>query len=473
MTIKEIEALSGMTRANIRFYETEGFLKPTRGKNGYRDYSETDLEQLKRIRLLRTLHFSLADIKRFDSGEKELFSALGQHLTQLEKEQDALEHAQQVCQLMQDDGVAYQTLNAQHYIDVLSQTYDLSDSPQSIPELKEDTTPRLYCPWRRFFARMLDFMLYAALLSVLLTLVFNVNLVINESTELNLFFDFAPIVVMLVVEPALLHFFGTTLGKWIFGLQVLDSNEERLSYQDAFERTKWVLFWGMGVNLIIFSQYRLWKSYRTHLDGYSLPWESDSILVQRKKKNLHCFLGALGTGIACLGVLFLSAMLAAMPKHRGDITVAQFAENYNRLMSYYDYDFYDLDENGKWVNWVDNQPEYVIYVDSVDSDGTEMVPAFTFTTGENGVVTGISMDYTGSYNLYGVQMIMAEQAFLLAQKGAFLAQFDGQINNINAMPTKSLQFTSCGVSVDYEAAFVESNGNNQIYSYHFSMKKTA
>ncbi len=34
MTIKEIESLSGMTRANIRFYETEGLLSPARSANG-------------------------------------------------------------------------------------------------------------------------------------------------------------------------------------------------------------------------------------------------------------------------------------------------------------------------------------------------------------------------------------------------------------------------------------------------------
>ena len=33
MTIKEIEALSGMSRANIRYYEAEGFLSPERREN--------------------------------------------------------------------------------------------------------------------------------------------------------------------------------------------------------------------------------------------------------------------------------------------------------------------------------------------------------------------------------------------------------------------------------------------------------
>lgn len=63
MTIKEVEIQSGMTRANIRFYESEGLLSPARSANGYRDYSSGDLEVLKRIRLLRTLHLSLPKSK--------------------------------------------------------------------------------------------------------------------------------------------------------------------------------------------------------------------------------------------------------------------------------------------------------------------------------------------------------------------------------------------------------------------------
>ena len=55
MTIREIEAPSGMTRANIRFYESEGLLTPNRMENGYRDYTRSDLDTLHKIRLLRAL----------------------------------------------------------------------------------------------------------------------------------------------------------------------------------------------------------------------------------------------------------------------------------------------------------------------------------------------------------------------------------------------------------------------------------
>ena len=63
MTSKEMEARSGVARANIRYYEAEGLLTPARLKNGYRDYSEADLEILEKIKLLRRLGVSVEELK--------------------------------------------------------------------------------------------------------------------------------------------------------------------------------------------------------------------------------------------------------------------------------------------------------------------------------------------------------------------------------------------------------------------------
>ena len=46
MTVKEVEQLTGMTRANIRYYEMEGLMLPKRNANGHREYSESDVEEL-------------------------------------------------------------------------------------------------------------------------------------------------------------------------------------------------------------------------------------------------------------------------------------------------------------------------------------------------------------------------------------------------------------------------------------------
>ena len=79
MTIKEIEEASGMLRANIRYYQSEGFLCPERTKNGYRNYTEADLDILKKIKLLRSLHISLEEIKAMQHGEQELGKTLEEH----------------------------------------------------------------------------------------------------------------------------------------------------------------------------------------------------------------------------------------------------------------------------------------------------------------------------------------------------------------------------------------------------------
>ena len=69
MTIKEAEKRTGLTRSNIRFYEKEKLIEPLRNdNNGYRDYSEKDIENLKKVAYLRTLEISIEDIRRILSG---------------------------------------------------------------------------------------------------------------------------------------------------------------------------------------------------------------------------------------------------------------------------------------------------------------------------------------------------------------------------------------------------------------------
>ena len=56
MKINEAEQEVGITRKNIRFYEQQGLLNPSRNlSNGYREYSSEDILILRRIKLLRKL----------------------------------------------------------------------------------------------------------------------------------------------------------------------------------------------------------------------------------------------------------------------------------------------------------------------------------------------------------------------------------------------------------------------------------
>ena len=75
MTSKEMEARSGVPRANIRYYEVEGLLHPERLKNGYRSYSEEDLRTLEKIKLLRRLGVSVEEVRELVRGGETMETA--------------------------------------------------------------------------------------------------------------------------------------------------------------------------------------------------------------------------------------------------------------------------------------------------------------------------------------------------------------------------------------------------------------
>ena len=95
MKINEVEAAVGVTKKNIRFYEEEGLISPSREPgNGYRSYSQADVERLRRIKLLRKLDVPLAEIREMLEGLRsrraDLEEAIG-FCTLLQQENGPLE----------------------------------------------------------------------------------------------------------------------------------------------------------------------------------------------------------------------------------------------------------------------------------------------------------------------------------------------------------------------------------------------
>jgi len=68
MKIHHVEKMTGLTQKAIRLYESKGLLSVDRSENGYRNYSEQDLETLKTIKLLREAGIAIPDIKLYLFG---------------------------------------------------------------------------------------------------------------------------------------------------------------------------------------------------------------------------------------------------------------------------------------------------------------------------------------------------------------------------------------------------------------------
>ena len=112
MKINEVERLVGITKGNIRFYEKEGLLTPGRNSdNGYREYSDGDVEWLKKVKLLRMLDVPIEEILRLKAGSLTLTDAMARHLIQLERKQENLAAMGRICQQMKERRCRLDTLN--------------------------------------------------------------------------------------------------------------------------------------------------------------------------------------------------------------------------------------------------------------------------------------------------------------------------------------------------------------------------
>ena len=111
-SIKEAEALTGISRQNIRYYEKMGLLNPKRDAgNGYRKYDEEDIERLKVILLFRKLDMPLEEIHKLLDHEIDLQQALDTQKAYLQKEQQKLEAALNFCDTIQEQDLAELDIN--------------------------------------------------------------------------------------------------------------------------------------------------------------------------------------------------------------------------------------------------------------------------------------------------------------------------------------------------------------------------
>lgn len=98
MNIKQAQQLSGVSADNIRFYEKQGLLSPSRNPdNNYRDYTEADVRALKLIRALRMLDMPLEQVKAVLSGALPLPQATREQQARLEDRSRQLAGAIRLC----------------------------------------------------------------------------------------------------------------------------------------------------------------------------------------------------------------------------------------------------------------------------------------------------------------------------------------------------------------------------------------
>lgn len=118
MKINEVEALVGISKKNIRFYEEQGLVAPTRNAdNRYREYSQNDVDTLCRIKLLRKLGVSIEEIRTLSSGTHTVADCIRRHIVTLEREKQNVEQSMKLCREMQNLSVSARDFDPRQWLE--------------------------------------------------------------------------------------------------------------------------------------------------------------------------------------------------------------------------------------------------------------------------------------------------------------------------------------------------------------------
>lgn len=461
MTIKDMELQTGLARANIRYYESEGLIAPVRAENGYREYSQEDAETLLRVKLLRALGLTVGQIKAIVRGETELDAALSARIAAIQKEKAALDRAGEIAGRLRQAHAQFRTLDARPYLDEM----------QAERVLERDTLPKEHFPWQRFFARLVDAQIYRTLWVLILpALSFNM---LRTGIGGQVFMELLALGTMFLLEPLLLSRFGTTPGKWLFGLRVTSPDGRRLTYAEGRERTAYLFWYGIRLNLPVFRLYRLYVSYTDEQQGKALPWEDGSEQTIRDHAGWRFAAAAVLAALLIAGGV-LRVLLPVGPVYRGELTVAQFAENYNRIQRQFgDYDV-ELDETGRWQE----ESEFNTDGGTVSVTFSDRYPQFAYQT-ENGVLTGLVYHAEGGEAdswisiPSGSVMQYALFAFAGAEKGHILLDKPLQeaASELSNCVFSEYHTVVDGVAVDYTYTDTIIDDVRTQYSYTLTLTK--
>lgn len=354
MLIRELELATGLERPTIRFYEKEGLIVPIRQENGYRVYSEDDKNTLLRIKLLRQLGMSLERIKELQQGSVDFPDALNEQIAAIEKQIRDASRAREVCCLIRDSATSYHDLDAAYYLRELAKPAENVSpwKPQPVPEFKSNIPIH---PWKRYFARIIDLTILDLAIAFVLVVILRIR---PLNHMIYAFLDFAIVshLLMIPVEGLLLHYFGTTPGKWFLGIRIESVNGGNLTISQAMSRSWSILIHAYGLTIPIYSLWRMYKSYKHYTDKQITLWdEENGAEIQFSHYYDAKKIVIMTVSVLLIGFMFFWTLMDSVkPVHRGgELTISQVAENYNDVVAQMDEDARPsvgslLDDEGKW-----------------------------------------------------------------------------------------------------------------------------
>ena len=476
MKIQELERITGLERASIRFYEKEGLLVPKRLENGYRDYSEADAELLKKIKLLRRLGMSIEQIRALQQGSENLTVVIAQQENFHSSQIDEHRRCRAVCEAIREDGADFSSLDAEHYLRLLREIR-IDDKPLARTNFQEKLPEEIH-PWKRYFARWLDYLLWSAITSCIWIVVLRIRPLLSGFWESV--YGIAVLALYVPVEALLLHIFGTTPGKYAMGIRLEYIQGGNLPYPEALYRSLSVYTCGVGMGIPFVSTLayifrycqltgRSWRIFARHDEVQApqdMPWDEETEIVYSNHDWKRGVAVALVT-VVFAGFTIFTALDGMKPRYRGrELTVSQVADNYNAtlVVMQQDAEYYDKllkDGTKKPVS------QNTVIFDMNNSSGNHQMQ-FTYDV-QNGFVRGVqiqhSWDSVVCLQPLSADALMMTSSLLLAQEGCGLRELSELIRLYEAhLDQKSVSFTYGNLLIAWNVETEKNMHDGTIYA---------
>ncbi|NOV04837.1 RDD family protein [Paenibacillus planticolens] len=125
------------------------------------------------------------------------------------------------------------------------------NAAETFAELQFENTAKVGVrPWARYWARSFDMLILGFLFGILM---FFIPMDFMSTGFGSIILGIAVLIVSIPYEAVLLKLWGTTVGKWIFGIKIRNLEGQRLSFSKALRRSLLVWWRGQGAGLPIIS----------------------------------------------------------------------------------------------------------------------------------------------------------------------------------------------------------------------------
>lgn len=163
-------------------------------------------------------------------------------------------------------------------------------------------------PWRRFWARRFDYLLFGLIVGLLMGLA-GYELP-TEQRSVDILFDMMLVVTWIPVEAIFLTLWGGTLGKLLFGIEVVTAAGARLSVLQALKRSAWVAVAGVGLGIPLLGLFGMWRGWQSVAESGSTYWDApDGLRVIHHGFQWWRLLAVVGGLLVLATLLYLNGLL--------------------------------------------------------------------------------------------------------------------------------------------------------------------